>query len=150
VKVSKRTEYGLRAIVALAERSGGAGKPIPLREIAECEDIPEAFLDQIFSILRKEGIVTSVRGATGGYLLANPPETIRMGTIVRILEGGLAPIGCVGDEFSTPSDFCNKAPHCHTRNVWVKLYDSIEKTLDGIRLTDVMEPTPAPTMTNSL
>lgn len=142
MKVSKRTEYGLRAIVSLAEH-GGLTSPVPLREIASQEDIPEAFLDQIFSSLRREGVLSSVRGASGGYQLARPPEAIRMGQIVRVLEGSMSPIGCVGDELMAPGDFCNRASHCHTRSVWLKLYDSIEKALDGITLADVMMEQPA-------
>lgn len=137
MKVSKRTEYGLRAIVALAAR-GGLETPVPLREIAAQEDIPEAFLDQIFGSLRRIGVVVSVRGASGGYQLARPPQEISMGEIVRVLEGTVAPIGCVGDEAVDPVDFCARASHCHTRSVWVKLYSSIEQVLNGITLADVM------------
>ncbi len=139
MKVSKRTEYGLRAIVTLAERSQDGARPVSLREIAAIEEIPEAFLDQIFGVLRREGIVISVRGANGGYLLAHKPQEMSMGKIVTLLEGGMAPIGCVSTEFSSPVDFCVKAVACHTRNVWMKLYNSIERTLDGITLADVMD-----------
>jgi len=144
MKVSKRTEYGLRALVSLAEH-GGADVPVSLREIATMEEIPEAFLDQIFGSLRREGLVNSVRGASGGFQLAHAPADIRMGQIVRVLEGDLAPIGCVSGEFADPEDFCARASHCHTRSVWVKLNASIERALDGITLADVMaeELTPA-------
>jgi Rrf2 family protein len=138
MKVSRRTEYGLRAIVTLAERTVG-GHAVPLREIAAVEDIPEPFLDQIFALLRREGIVQSVRGATGGYLLAREPGAISMGQIVRVLEGGIAPMGCVGDDLAAAEEFCGKAGHCHTRSVWVKLYASIQQTLDAISLAEVME-----------
>lgn len=143
MKVSKRTEYGLRAIVTLAETSRSAEQPMPLREIASREDIPEAFLDQIFALLRREGLVSSVRGASGGYLLARDPGAIYMGQVVKLLEGDMAPIGCVSDEFASPEDFCGKAGHCHTRGVWMKLNDSIMRTLDGISLADVLEDTEA-------
>ena len=138
MKVSKRTEYGLRALVTLAEQSGSGEHPVPLREIAALEDIPEAFLDQIFGSLRREGLVVSVRGATGGYLLAQRPDQIPMGRIVRILEGSLAPMGCVSDDYASPEEFCARALHCHTRNVWAQLNDIIERTLNDISLLDVM------------
>ncbi len=138
MKVSKRTEYGLRAIVTLAEHDKIDSRPVPLREIAAEEDIPEAFLDQIFGLLRKEGIVTSVRGVNGGYTLADTPEHIRMGQVIRVLEGDVAPIGCVSEEFADPEDFCAKAVKCYTRNVWLKLNESIIQTLDGLSLADVL------------
>ncbi|MCY0875844.1 MAG: Rrf2 family transcriptional regulator [Firmicutes bacterium] len=137
MKVSKRTEYGLRAVVRLAEH-GGQHAPVPLREIAALEDIPEAFLDQIFGALRRIGVVSSVRGAGGGYQLAHAPEEISMGEIVRTLEGGMSPIGCVGDDGVLPADFCSRATHCHTRSVWVRLNSSIEQALNSITLADVL------------
>ena len=145
MKVSKRTEYGLRAIVTLAEHEKVDSRPVPLREIAAEEDIPEAFLDQIFGLLRKDGIVNSVRGASGGYSLGEKPERIRMGQVIRVLEGDVAPIGCVSEEFAVPEDFCAKAVKCHTRNVWLKLNESIIQTLDGLSLADVLaDRQPAP------
>lgn len=143
MKVSMRTEYGLRAIVTLAETLRSAKQPVPLREIAAREDIPEAFLDQIFALLRREGLVSSVRGASGGYLLAREPKAIYMGQVVKLLEGDMAPIGCVSDEFASPEDFCNKAGHCHTRGVWMKLNDSIMRTLNEITLEDMLADTEA-------
>ncbi|MCI0182849.1 MAG: Rrf2 family transcriptional regulator [Acidibacillus sp.] len=138
MKVSKRTEYGLRAIVTLAEAVATSNHPLPLRQIAEMESIPEAFLDQIFALLRREGLVQSVRGANGGYLLARAPSDISMGQIIKLLEGDVAPIGCVSDDFPLPEEFCSKARSCSTRSVWVKLNDSILRTLDGISLADVL------------
>ncbi len=138
MKVSKRTEYGLRAIVTLAEHEQNGSRPVPLREIAAEEGIPEAFLDQIFGVLRKDGIVTSVRGVNGGYSLGDKPERIRMGQVIRVLEGDVAPVGCVSDEVAVPEEFCVKAVKCHTRNVWLKLNDSIIRTLDGLSLADVL------------
>jgi len=136
VKVSKRTEYGLRAIVTLAILSQEGDQAIPLREIAVAEEIPEQFLDQIFALLRREGFVKSVRGPHGGYVLNRPAVDIRMGEVIKALEGTLGPIGCVVDDH--PGDFCEKFQSCHTRNVWLRLSDSITKTLQGISLADVM------------
>lgn len=139
MKVSRRTEYGLRALVSLTERSRDTGIPVSLREIALQEEIPEAFLDQIFGSLRREGLVTSVRGAGGGFLLAGAPQSIQMSTVIRALEGGFSPMGCVSDEFASPEDFCAKASHCHTRSVWQILSEAIERALSGITLADVLE-----------
>lgn len=139
MKVSMRTEYGLRAIVTLVEQSReNGGRPVPLTDIAAREEIPEAFLEQIFAALRREGLVTSVRGARGGYRLTRPPADVRMGEVVQLLEGNLAPIGCVSPEFAAPEDFCDRALRCHTRSVWFKLNATILRTLDSISLEDIL------------
>lgn len=137
MKVSKKTEYGLRAMVAIALMAS-KGQPVPLPTVAEAEQIPEQFLDQIVSKLRKAGFVQSVRGVNGGYLLSKPPEDISIGALVRLLEGSLAPIGCVSDEWSSPGEYCNLFQKCHTRNVWVKVMDAITDALDSITLAEVM------------
>jgi Rrf2 family protein len=92
--VSRKTEYGLRAMVALAQMAG-VERPVPLREVSENEAIPEQFLDQIMVKLRRAGLVTSVRGAGGGYRLSRRAEEISIGSIVRVLEGSLSPINCI-------------------------------------------------------
>ncbi|MBX6394752.1 MAG: Rrf2 family transcriptional regulator [Alicyclobacillaceae bacterium] len=141
MRLSNRTEYGLRALVTLAERSGGS--PMSTRQIAEIEGIPEPFLDQIMVLLRRAGIVKSVRGANGGFLLAHPPDQVYIGDVVKVLEGSLVLIGCVGEDETL---WCDRMPTCHTRKVWVKLSEGIEKALRGMTLADVIEseePQPA-------
>ena len=137
MKVSKKTEYGLRAMVALALMAG-EDHPVPLPEIAAAEGIPEQFLDQIVAKLRKAGFVKSVRGVNGGYLLNRQPEEISIGSVVRLLEGSLSPIGCVGEEFSSPGDFCGRYKNCHTRNVWLRVMVAVTKALDSISLAEVL------------
>lgn len=138
MKVSRKTEYGLRAMVALALMSG-TDRPIPLREVAESESIPDPFLDQIMAKLRRAGFVKSVRGAGGGYQLSRPPEDISVGELVRVLEGSLAPIGCISDtDEVSPEDLCDLYRGCHTRNVWMRVTVVITNALDAISLADVM------------
>lgn len=125
-------------MVALA-LTAGVERPIPLREVAKSESIPDAFLDQIMVKLRRAGFVQSVRGAGGGYQLSRPPEEISIGELVRVLEGSLAPIGCISEaeEFS-PEELCDLYRGCHTRNVWVRVTVAISKALDALSLADVM------------
>ncbi|WP_082685861.1 RrF2 family transcriptional regulator [Ferroacidibacillus organovorans] len=150
MKVSMRTEYGLRAIVTLCDMSNHSGRAVPLREIAAFEEIPEAFLDQIFGSLRKEGIVQSVRGAAGGYRLTKPAEEISMGQLIQILEGNLAPMACVGDADAVAEEFCIKASRCHTRSVWLRLYESISAVLNNISLAEIVRLESVPSVPDSL
>ncbi|CAM3714869.1 RrF2 family transcriptional regulator [Alicyclobacillus pomorum] len=137
MKVSKKTEYGLRAMVAIALMAG-EDQPVPLPTVAEQEQIPEQFLDQIVAKLRKAGFVKSTRGVNGGYTLSRPADQISIGSLVRVLEGSLAPIGCVSEDMSDMSQFCGRIPVCHTRSVWLRVMDAVTKALDSITLADVM------------
>jgi Rrf2 family protein len=137
VKVSRKTEYGLRAMVAIALMAG-QDKPVPLSTIAEEEGIPEQFLDQIVANLRKAGFVKSIRGVNGGYMLSRPASEISIGSLVRFLEGSLAPIGCISEELADAQLFCGRVPVCQTRSVWLRVMDAVTKALDTLTLADVM------------
>ncbi len=137
VRVSSKTEYGLRAMVALAQLASNQ-RPVPLPRIADQEGIPEQYLDQIIARLRRAGFVKSVRGVNGGYLLTRSPEDIRIGELVRVLEGSLSPIGCVSEENESPADFCGLYKQCHTRSVWLRVMGAVTQALDSISLADVM------------
>jgi Rrf2 family protein len=130
MRLSTRSEYGLRALVSLVHRQGD--QPVPLRVIAEDEGISEQYLEQIFVELRRAGFVLSVRGAKGGYRLARPSQDIRVGDVIRLLEGSLAPYDCLDGE----GPGCGKQDRCYTRRVWQKLQDSIEDTLGQMSLAE--------------
>jgi Rrf2 family protein len=133
MKVSAKGEYGVRAMVILAlDFSTG---PVPLREIAQRECISYQFLEQIFLPLRRAGLIESVRGAKGGYVLARPPGEIKVGDIIRALEGPIAPVECVA-EGKTGS--CSRGDTCLTRGIWQRLRDSMSEVLDDITLADVI------------
>jgi len=133
MKLSSRGHYGLRAMVYLAKPKNN--QPIPLRQIASDENIPEAFLEQIFVDLRKAGLVKSVRGPKGGYRLADFPEKIVVGNIVRVLEGSMNIVDCMED---TDGNCCDKNGDCSTKIVWEKLRDTMATVLDGINLSDLV------------
>ena len=133
MKVSTRGRYGLRALVELA-RNKGAGA-IPLREIAEKQDISEQYLEQLFSKLRKANLVESVRGAKGGYLLGDEPENISVREVIVALEGPIAPVECVIED----SEMCNHVDDCVTKVLWDKLKGCINDMLSSITLKDLLD-----------
>jgi Rrf2 family protein len=106
--------------------------PVSIKAIAERQDIPEAYLEQIFAMLRKDDLVTSVRGAQGGYVLARPPAEIRVGDLLRSLEGGLRLVDCLEDEA------CVRACECPSRVVWKKINDGLNDIVDSITLQDML------------
>ena len=134
MKISTQGRYGLRALVDLAvhESSG----PIPLREISQREDISERYLEQLFAKLRKAGIVSSVRGAHGGYKLNRDPREITVGDVVRVLEGDLAPVDCTKEDVEDKCEFVNR---CVTYEVWKEVKEKIEEVVDSRTLQDLKE-----------
>jgi Rrf2 family protein len=110
------------------------GEPTPLFQIAEKQGISEGYLEQMMTVLRKGGLVRSVRGAQGGYLLSRAPAKITAGEIIRCLEGPLGPTDCVSEE---DSEICGRSDLCVTRTLWEKVRDSIADVLDGTTLEDL-------------
>lgn len=132
MRLSTKGHYGLKAMFDLAQHFGS--DPIPLKSVAERQNLPEYYLEQLIAVLRKAGLVKSVRGAQGGYILARKPGEIKVGDIIRALEGPIAPVECV-NEF-TPTE-CDNADYCITRSVWARVRDSIIEVLDSISLDDM-------------
>ena len=132
MKLSTKGRYGIHAMYDLAQF--GSETPQPIKSIAERQNIPEAYLEQLIGQLRRSGLVKSVRGAQGGYLLARSPAEITVGEVLRTLEGELAVVDCLMEE-----DACHKACSCPTRVVWKKLRDGLNEIVDGITLQDMLD-----------
>ncbi|OAT85010.1 RrF2 family transcriptional regulator [Desulfotomaculum copahuensis] len=132
MRLSTRGHYGLKAMFDLAQHYGAA--PVPLKLIAERQSLSEHYLEQLLGALRKAGLVKSVRGAQGGYMLAREPDRIKVGDVIRVLEGPIAPVDCVNE--TNPAE-CDQFECCVTRTVWAKVRDSIAGVLDSISLGDM-------------
>lgn len=131
MKITSRTEYGLRAMVYLAGRRDEG--PAPLSEIASSEGIPGAFLERILARLREAGLVRATRGASGGYALARSPGSVAVADVVVALEGPLTLVDCVQSDRS-----CARAEACASRVVWRRLDDAITQALEGLSLEDLV------------
>jgi Rrf2 family protein len=134
LKLSTKGEYGLRAVFDLAQRFGQG--PISLKSVAERQEISEHYLEQLIAVLRKAGLVKSVRGAQGGYILARDPQEVTVGDVIRVLEGPIAPMDCVNEE---EKEYCSRSDSCVTKGIWEKVRDSINEVLDSITLRDMCE-----------
>lgn len=132
MKLSTKGKYGLKAIFELSLHVNEG--PIPLNMIASKQKIPEQYLEQIFSILKKSQLITSVRGAQGGYLLNKEPSQVRVGDILTILEGPVSLSQCIIDESA-----CENSGDCSTKLVWEKLKSGIEEVLNSITLQDMID-----------
>lgn len=132
MRVSTKGHYGLKAMFDLAQHYGTG--PVSLKSIAQRQHLSVQYLEQLIAMLKKAGLVESVRGAHGGYALAAPPREIKVGDVVRALEGPVAPVDCVRE---TDPKECDQADYCITRLVWEKIRSSLVQVMDSITLEDL-------------
>ena len=132
MKLSTRGRYGIQTMYDLALNADNG--PQSIKAIAERGGMPEAYLEQLIAALKRSGLVTSTRGAQGGYMLARPADAISVGDVLRVLEGGLNLVNCLDGE-----DCCDRACACPSRTVWMKLRDGMNAIVDGITLQDMVE-----------
>ena len=137
MRVSRKTDYALRALFTLVEHYGGA--PIPIRELARRNDVPKRFLEQIMLALKAQGWVDSTAGVRGGYFLAKPPTRITMGEVVRHFDGILAPIDCVS---VSGYQRCSQEPVCRFRRVFFDARNYLANLMDRSTLADVSRGKP--------
>lgn len=130
--VSTRGRYALRVMIDLAEN--GVQERIPLKEIAERQNISQKYIEAIMTLLSKNSFVDAVHGKGGGYKLNRKPEEYKVGEILRLTEGTLAPVACL-EENAEP---CPRKDECRTIPMWTKLDDLIENYLDTVTLADLM------------
>jgi Rrf2 family protein len=137
MRVSKRTDYALRALFTLVDHYGGV--PIPIRELARRNDVPKRFLEQIMLDLKTQGWVESVAGVRGGYVLGRSPKDITMGDVVRYFDGILAPIHCVS---VTDYKRCSQESVCRFRRVFFDARNFVAGIMDRATLAEVAKGLP--------
>lgn len=133
MKISTKGRYALRLMIDLAEND--TGEFIPLKEISARQEVSVKYLEQIVTQLGRAGFLRSVRGAQGGYRLAKTPPEYRIGDILRITEGDLAPIACLADGQTG----CGRADECATLDFWKGLSTVINDYVDSVTLEDMVE-----------
>ena len=134
MKLSTKGRYGLRAMVDLAAYS--ENEPVSITNISDRQGISERYLEQLMAMLKKNGLVKSIRGAGGGYVLAKPVQEISVGDILRALEGSLEPVECSGFQ---SEEGCKSADSCVTKYVWQRINENINRTVDEIKLDHLVE-----------
>jgi Rrf2 family protein len=137
MRISKRTDYALRALFTLVEHYGRG--PIPIRELARRNDVPKRFLEHIMLDLKAQGWVKSLAGIRGGYVLAKSPTQITMGEIVRFFDGIIAPIECVS---VSGYKKCSQEPVCRFRRVFLDARNYVTELMDKSTLEEVAKGAP--------
>lgn len=133
MKLSTKGRYGLRALIDLAQHS--ENEPVSITNIAARQGISERYLEQLMSMLKKAGLIKSIRGAGGGYVLNKKLDEISVGDVLRALEGTLEPVECSGLH---PEEGCSSSNECVTKYVWKKINDSINQTVDEMKLDQLV------------
>ncbi len=141
MKLSTKGKYGVRAVVEIARHYGKG--PITIKEIADRQGISFSYLEQILHRLGKAGLIESVRGPSGGYLLARKPGDLTIGDIVRVLEGPIALSHCL-EPGESPE--CHQTDDCVARMVWAKVGAKLEEALDSISFEDLLHQQPSAVM----
>src|SRR5215216_8060504 len=140
MKLSKKGEYALRSLINLGIAAEVGRSLVQVSELAESEQLPVKFLEQILQALKEGGLIVSMRGKFGGYRLAKPTNQITIGQVVRLIDGPLAPIGCVSQSAYTKCT-CPDEEHCGLRMLMLDVRNAIAGILDRYTLADVVEVT---------
>ena len=130
--ISTKGRYALRVMIDLAEQSGG--RYIPMKDIANRQELSLKYLERIMPALSKSDLVEGVHGKGGGYRLAKPPEECKVGEILRLTEGDLAPVSCL----ECGAEPCGRSGECKTLPLWTKLHDMIGDYLDSVTLAQLL------------
>ncbi len=133
MKVSTKGDYGIRALIELAHHYGEP-KPTQSAEIAARQGVPESYLEQLLTTLRRAGFIRSVRGPQGGHALIRDPEAVLVSEVVVALEGSILPIDCLDE-----SSACSKGGGCAQRDMWQSVREAILGVLDNTTIADLAE-----------
>lgn len=136
MRVSTRSDYGLRALIELAGHYGGG--PLQSSEIALRRHIPEQYLDQLLTSLRKAGFIRSVRGPAGGHELVRDPATITVREVIEALEGSLSPVAWLDE----PAELTDHPHLCGQREIWSRVRDATGEILAAYTVSDLFEREP--------
>ena len=131
MNITAKSKYAVRALVELARRSSGA--PVPLLSLAEARGISPQFLEQLFSTLRRAGILQSQRGVYGGFSFNRPPDQITVLDVVEALDGSIEPAIC------TTSEACERQPLCSVSDVWMQAKLAVEHVLTGVSIKELAD-----------
>ncbi len=134
MNLSQKCQYAIRAILELAKHHGEG--PVAISQIAANQAIPQRFLENILNELRPTGLIQSRRGIQGGYLLTRDPAAISVGEIIRLVEGPLDPVKCIGDR---NGPCCPIKDHCSLFGLWTRAKEAVEEVYDNANFRDLVD-----------
>lgn len=132
MRITRKSDYGLRAMVELAQRRGRL--PVPIAEIASAQSIPDPFTEKIMQVLKRAELIVATQGRGGGYALARPPEEVSVKEIIEALEGPVALVSCLD-----PTLRCMIEEGCPTSGFWTLINERFERVLGATTLADLLD-----------
>ena len=132
MKISTRGRYAMRAMLDLALQSSDG--PTMIKDISKRQGISCLYLEQLFTRLNNAGLIISIRGPKGGFILAKPLSHIRVSDIIQVMEGSAAPVECVDNTMC-----CSRAGCCAARQVWIEVKEAMDEVLESITLQDLVK-----------
>lgn len=133
MKITYKGDYALKAVLDLALHYGNSSGAVTIHDIAKRTDTPIKFLEQVLLELKRGGFVESRRGKVGGYLLARPASQIKLGEVIRFIDGPVEPIGCVEKGYTG----CNEIYKCIFRKIWQEVAEAVSGVVDNITFEDL-------------
>lgn len=131
--ISTRGRYALRVLIDLAEHNDG--NYIPMKDVAERQDLPLKYLERILPVLTQNKLIVGLHGKGGGYRLVRSPDEYTVGEILRLTEGNLVPVSCLEQD----AEPCERAAECRTLDMWTKFFKMTNEFFDGITVADLMK-----------
>ena len=136
--ITQKMKYALKALIVLAEEYGDEAKPLQIEEIARRSGAPKRFLEHILLDLRKEGVLASVRGRSGGYRMTRDPSTVRLESLLRRIDGPLAPLPCLSRTAYQKCEDCTNEAECRLRRVFAEVFWSYLLIIESLTLEDML------------
>jgi Rrf2 family protein len=136
--ITQKMKYALKALIVLADEQAGEGRALPIEEIARRSGTPKRFLEQILLEIRNAGILSSIRGRAGGYLLAKDPATVPLSDLLRLIDGPMAPLPCLSRRHYARCEDCADEASCRIRRVFGEVFMGYLMLIESLSLADLV------------
>ena len=135
--ITQKMKYALKALIVLVEEREGDGRALTIEEIAKRSGTPKRFLEQILLEIRNAGVLSSIRGRSGGYLLSNDPATVTLSELLRLIDGPMAPLPCLSRRHYARCEDCTDEESCRIRRVFAEVFWSYLVLIESLTLADL-------------
>lgn len=136
--ITQKMKYALKALIVLADEKAGEGRALRIEEIAKRSGTPKRFLEQILLEIRNAGIVSSIRGRSGGYILDKDPATVQLSELLRLIDGPMAPLPCLSQRHYARCEDCTDEETCRIRRVFAEVFWSYLVLIESLTLADLV------------
>jgi Rrf2 family protein len=135
--ITQKMKYALKALMVLADERSGAGQALRIEEIAQRSGAPKRFLEHILLEIRNAGVIASIRGRNGGYMLIKDPAAVSLSELLRLIDGPIAPLACLSRRAYQRCDDCSDEESCRIRKVFAEVFWSYLLIIDSLTLADL-------------